>query len=810
MCLAIILKSKIFIHVRPLVFDMQKTTIHGRHRWPHYFMIGIMIAGLLIPLTAKISYSSILMQTSNSENGISIEEHTNIFYSIPKGAFDNNIEWDYVLHDSQTGFYRNPGYGTTNGTEKTGAVPVGQDVILRIRTLVDDVERVRIRYWDGMAASEHFIEMTIDSTADGYDYWIGTIPSPLIANDYYYGFYLIDGTDTDFYQDDQNDGGIGQMVNSRSDNDDWGIIFYDPDFVTPDWHKHTVGYQIFTDRFFNGETANDPQGDGSSGDITWWEWSDNSYSYPRTYVDKKEWGESPSGGNDYFGGDLQGVIQKVDYLDNLGIGMIWFNPISESPDNHGYSVNNYTSIQPYYGVIEDRTDGVVSNDQAGSLEVFSDLESDLAAVGIRVIYDAVINHASAQSYLFQRFDDSSFPAVPDMYPDIVGAFESFSSPYYNSFDFTSWPNDYDSWWGFKNIPTIIYDNPNSIAEETLITGDNSLFSFWQEHGVDGFRLDVPNMYQDGHESRDINQAIRNVVKANNPDDIIIGEIWDRANAWLTGTMQDGVQNMPFGENTISWLNGHMADDYYTNLLIYPQENYPSEAFYSLWTILGNHDTARIFTQLGEDINKMRLAASLQFTYPGVPMIYYGDEVGMTGASDPGCRKTFPWGNENQDILSYYQALIIMRNTYEVFQEGSFGILAENNDGIIAYKRELPSANESTAICVFNQKEYAQYANIPMLELPGIEVGDLLWDPLTGLNFTVTNNETLRILSPSQSTVILLKINAMSDDNITEDDDTSTQRIPFFFSIGNFIAVVMAVVIISKFSTQRMLKAKKLE
>ncbi|MHA1521177.1 MAG: alpha amylase N-terminal ig-like domain-containing protein [Promethearchaeota archaeon] len=715
-----------------------------------------------------------------SSFGIVSSSSTEDLQLFPKSAtFDNNVEWDYVLHDSRNGFYRNPGWGTTSGAFKTGAVPVGQDITIRIRTGANDVTQVILRYWNGMAGTETFLDMVVGDTHDGYDFWEIIITSPTEPNDFYYGFDLIDGTDTDYYHDDNSDGGVGKMYGARNTDQDWGIVFYDLAFETPDWHKHTVGYQIFTDRYFNGDTANDAVGDGSSGDITWWEWKNQTITYPRVYVETKEWGETPGGGNDFFGGDLSGVEQKADYLSDLGIGMIWFNPFSESPDNHGYSVNNYTSIQPYYGVIGDRTDGIVTNDQSGSLAVFASMESTLEDAGIRVIYDAVINHASAQSYLFQRFD-TSLPGVIDLYPDLDGAFENPGSPYRQTFDFSYWPTEYDSWWGFDNIPTIIYDNLGSVAEEQLITGDSSLFTFWQTHGVDGFRLDVPNMYRDGHESREINQRIRETVKTNNPDDIIIGEIWGRANAWVTGTMHDGVQNMGFRENTRDWLRGYLADEIYSGRLIYPQENYPSEAFYSQWTILGNHDTARILTELGDDVDLLLMAAGLQFTYPGVPMVYYGDEVGMTGGQDPGCRQTYPWGSENLIIQDHYKTLIAMRNDYEVFQKGSFEFLPEVADDIIAYKRELSSPENSTAISIFNRGENSQTVSFSTTDFPYLSPGDQLLDILsnTSVEFPITSEFSVQV--PPKSSVILVHgIPIPSDEPVDDEpvDDEPTDDTP---------------------------------
>ncbi|MHA1795855.1 MAG: glycoside hydrolase family 13 protein, partial [Promethearchaeota archaeon] len=557
---------------------------------------------------------------------------------------------------------------------------------------------------------------------------------------------------------------------------------------------------------FNGDPTNDPIGDGNSGDITWFEWDDGEHEFPRVYAEKKNWGENPTGGNDFFGGDLSGVIQKEDYLNNLGIGMIWFNPISESPDNHGYSVNNYTSIQPYYGKIAARDNGIVISNQNGSLQVFDQLQENLESAGIKVIYDTVINHASAQSFMFQRFDTSDHPGVVDLYPDIVGAYENPGSPYYHDFKFYTFPNDYDAWWGFDNIPTIIYDDPNSNAEELLVTGDSSLFTFWESHGVDGFRLDVPNMYQDGHSSRDLNQQIRNIVKANNPDAVVIGEIWGRANAWLTGTMQDGVQNMLFREDTINWVKGILSDEIYAGRLLYTQENYPSEAFRSLWTILGNHDTARILTELGENTYRLKIASALQFTYPGVPMIYYGDEVGMTGGADPGCRQTFPWGSENTDILSHYKKLINIRQSNEVFQQGSFNIYPCNIPDILLYTRELGTGPNSTAICVFNRGEDPLQVTLPESLSSKLATNQILVNLLDQTQTVeITNTSHVSFVVSGQTPVIFLNLlNPTSDDTSTDDSSTSSddsspgKSIPFIFSIGCLAAIITVMMILRNY------------
>jgi glycosidase len=761
------------------------------------FTILLLFFSILGNIGYSVNYETEINFGMQDNNRIQskIDEKNSV--PIPQQGHDNTVYWDGVYHNSREAYYRNPGWGTTSESNKTGAVPFNQEVILRIQTVKDDLETVKIRYWNGLAGIETFLDLTVVDSTNEFDYWEGIIPAPNYPSDFYYSFILSDGTDTDYYQDDLNDGGVGKMYDIFDGDQDWGLVFYDPEFKTPDWHKNAIGYQIFTDRFFNGDTTNDPVGNGiDTGDITWWEWDRDGNNVftgsdpQRTYTLKQDWGNTPVGGHDFFGGDLKGVQDKRDYLNDLGIKFIWFNPISEGPDNHGYSVDNYTSVDPYFGSIEGRDNGIVTNNASESIRIFDEMVSSLGELGIKVFYDAVINHCSAQSVYFQRFDTSISPfEVSDAYPAVDGAYESTGSPYYDWFQFSTWNHDYDSWWGFDNIPTMIYESAGGEIEQELITGENSLFTFWDDHGIGGFRLDVPNMYRDGEGSKHVNKLIRDKVKENDPDDLIIGEIWGRANAWLTGTMFDGVQNMPFRDRTIEWLKGIGSDSRYSNYLIYPQENYPPEAFYSLWTILGNHDTSRILSSLDEDINKLLLAATIQFTYPGVPMIYYGDEVGLLGIGDPGCRKTYPWDNENIDILGYYKNLTSIRTTYDVFRRGSFQILDDNAEKVIVFGRELIEETNQSAITVFNNIDSEVRINVNVSSLIDTYEGDLYVDLLNGnKTYEITTGNSLSIILPAYKSAILLK---------TYPDENNNNPLPVYVIVlisGSAISLIMIVII----------------
>ncbi|MHA1619653.1 MAG: alpha-amylase family glycosyl hydrolase, partial [Promethearchaeota archaeon] len=286
--------------------------------------------------------------------------------------------------------------------------------------------------------------------------------------------------------------------------------------------------------------------------------------------------------------------------------------------------------------------------------------------------------------------------------------------------------------------------------------------------------DVPNMYQDGDGSRYVNQLIRDEVKTNDPNDILIGEIWGRANAWLTGTMQDGVQNMPFGEDTIAWLKGG-SDALYSDHLLFSQENYPPEAFYSLWTILGNHDTARVLTRLDDDKEAVMLAATLQFTYPGVPMVYYGDEAGLAGASDPNNRGAYPWGSEDTTMQAYYQKLGLIRNTYPVLRTGSFELLPDNVEGIMVYGRELPGEQYPESVVLVNRLEDAVLVSVDASALTGLQYGDILQDVLgSDQEYTVgTSNALSVVIQPNSAQILVFEdLNWVAPTTTTDTTETS--------------------------------------
>ena len=682
---------------------------------------------------------------------------------------DNQISHEQVLHDSRNGFYRNPGWATT-GPYRTGAVPSGTPVRLRIRVAKNDLTACSIRGWDNDAMAEFLVPMSITSSDGTYDYWEGQVTFSK-AVDTYYAFRLTDGSAEDWYQDDAAcDGGIGAVTDTHQYTQDYSIVWYPSDFSAPTWHTRAVIYQIMTDGFYNGDTANDPVGTGYSGDVYWWEWdwsgSDGSNSgNRRSWIYKRPWGQSRSGGSDFYGGDFQGVRARIPYLTDLGVTAIYFNPWMESPDNHGYTVNDYKSVHPYYGVVNhrdsfDANTNIVVNDTAASLAVFDAMRMDLQAGGIRVISDMVLNHCSAQSRFFQRFEHISPDwNIDDPWPNEEGAYESQTSPWSDWFSFTTWNHAYTSWWGYNNMPQIQY--VGSTALQDLITGSASVFDFWDSHGVKGYRLDVNMDYADGNNSRTVNRAIRNKVKALDSDAVVIAEIWERANPWLVGDMCDGTMNYRFRSAVLDWVSGTSSTELLNNRLLVVQEDYPVAAQYASWALLGSHDTERVRTALGS-ADKQKLAAIFQFSHIGPPVIWAGDELGMTGGADPDNRRSMEWGlaTESNDVLALYKKLIYARTTYTPLSEGWAVPLLVGSD-IYAYGREVSGNNyASDAVIILNRADSNTAVTVDVSLLSGLAAGEKLSDALTGNTYTVSPNLTIALTVPSLNGVIL--VNSVAD------------------------------------------------
>ncbi len=470
------------------------------------------------------------------------------------------------------------------------------------------------------------------------------------------------------------------------------LTTYSKDYETPDWFKGGVMYQIFPDRFYKKGTMPDINGRIA-----------------------RKWGEEPSFrpneygkvlNNDFFGGNLQGIEEKLPYLEELGVSIIYLNPIFEAASNHRYDTSDYMNIDPILGTEKD----------------FQSLVNTAKSKGIRIILDGVFNHTGDNSVYFNKYGN---------YPS-VGAYQSKDSPYYSWYSFTNFPYDYESWWGIDILPEV---NENSEDYQRFIFDKGGVLKKWLSFGIGGYRLDVADELPDF-----FLQKLRKSVKESNPNAIIIGEVWEDASnkvayskrrEYLQGHELDSVMNYPLKESLISYIKTGNASGLLNTIRVLIN-HYPKQTVDCLMNILGTHDTARILTVLGgiycqnkeemsmpsaylsekdkeNAIKKLKMAAVLQYTLPGVPCLYYGDENALEGHIDPFCRRCFDWENLNEDLLKFYQKLGNIRKTYrEIFKDGEFCEIRVE-DGLMIYKR----SNDFGDVYIYVNNSSKPY----ILELP---------------------------------------------------------------------------------------------
>lgn len=479
---------------------------------------------------------------------------------------------------------------------------------------------------------------------------------------YYYGFYI--EKIGNIRCNNMQMGELGEEIN------DFLLTVYSKDYQTPDWFKGGVMYQIFPDRFCK---------EGVMTDIT-------------ERIARKNWGELPSYrpnaqgkvlNNDFFGGNLKGIQSKLDYLQSLGVTTIYLNPIFEAASNHRYDTSDYMKIDPILGTETE----------------FDELIKSAENHGIRIILDGVFNHTGDNSVYFNKYGQ---------YPS-VGAFQSKDSPYYSWYSFQEFPHKYSSWWGIDILPEV---NENSEEYQNFIFGKEGVLKKWLEFGIGGYRLDVADELPDF-----FLQKLRISVKESNPNAIIIGEVWEDASnkiayskrrEYLHGYELDSVMNYPLKDAIIAYiLSGNAFPLIATVRTLI--SHYPKQTLDCLMNILGTHDTARILTVLGgiycankdematknaylspenkeKAIQKLKMAAVLQYTFPGVPCIYYGDENGMEGHIDPFCRQCFDWDHLNNNLIGFYQTLGAIRKEYvDIWKDGEWQAL-NVQDGLIYFKR----------------------------------------------------------------------------------------------------------------------------
>jgi glycosidase len=713
-------------------------------------------------------------------------------------SHDNTIWWADLGHDSRSDTYRTP----------TGPVTTGTAVTLRLRAAAGDLTAARVRIWNDRTNTQSLHNMTLVATDDTYEWWQVTLPAYVAPTVFWYRFIAIDGTATAYYEDDATwDGGWGAVFDTSPDNS-YQLTIYDPAYHTPDWMKNAVVYQVFPDRFRDGDATNDTAaGSFFYGEAGGTIYRSTAADWNTVVCDPRQTGTPCSGtySKNFYGGDIQGLIDKLDYLQGLGVTAIYMNPVFASPSNHGYDTTNYLQINPSMG------------DQV----VFEALATQAHARGINLILDGVFNHVSSDSIYFDRYSRYTQ----------VGACESPASPYRTWFYFTDvtpgtgtcagsdgtpLAANYTSWWGYDSLPKLNSSLP-AVRDLVYADGTNSVAPFWLQW-ADGWRLDVGGDVDPGVLSDPANtywEEFRAAVHAVKPDAVIIGEEWGNGSSWLLGNEWDAVMNYQFSTAALGFWrdttfldNDHsigssagpinpLTPSQFENKMRSLEERYPAEAFQAMLNLFGSHDTSRALFMLDENaglndqtlyanpnydwsdaIARLKAAVILQMTLPGAPTIYYGDEVGLVGPmaysggkweDDPYNRQPYPWLDESgtpfythlqsqvsQDALyDYYADLTEARNDHPALRTGDYRtLLVDDTHGLYAFGRRITGTLPDAAIVVVNQDTTPQPV---VLDVAGyLTYGSTFTDVLTGGTFTVTPSGQINIPAvPARSGVVLV-------------------------------------------------------
>lgn len=548
----------------------------------------------------------------------------------------------------------------------------GEKITIRFRAGRDNLDRVYVVV-DGA-----YLQMKLQDRDEQFDYFAVEYQLDNKVIHYYFAFYI--GNVFGYYD-------ARGLVQETMECMWFRVI---PGFSTPAWAKGAVMYQIFVDRFCNGDPANDVE----SGE----------YVYLNKPVQKAaDWNQYPTGVGEFFGGDLQGVLDKMDYLQELGIEVIYFNPLFVSPSNHKYDVQDYEYIDPHFGCIveEESTQRYINrvtnkkNLEAGNA-LFAKLVEEAHKRGIRVLIDGVFNHCGSSHKWLDR--EQIYEQAGG---DEKGAYVHADSPYRTFFRFedsAGWPcnESYKGWWNHNTLPKLNYEESKELEEYILKIGQKWLAP---PYNVDGWRLDVAADLGDSLEyNHSFWQKFRTAAKKQNPDALILAEHYGDATPWLSGGEWDSVMNYDAFMEPVTWFLTGMqkhsdvfredmfgnADSFWYEIAKHAMAM-PSA--YTAMNELSNHDHSRFLTRtnrvagrvdiLGpeeaeQNIRKavLREAVAIQMTWPGAPTVYYGDEAGLCGFTDPDNRRTYPWGREDQELIAYHREMIRIHKSHQELRTGS--------------------------------------------------------------------------------------------------------------------------------------------
>jgi len=605
----------------------------------------------------------------------------------------------------------------------------GEKVRIRLRTARGNV------FAAVLITDETRVQMAVVESDDLFDYFEASFIVGEKITEYY---FLIWSGDKYYYYN---------QVGVSDEHDPLYNFKVMPGFKTPDWAKGAVMYQIFVDRFSNGNGSN--------------EVLNHEYSYLGKHIEKVyNWHSNPECDDirRFYGGDLSGVLNKLDYLQDLGVEAIYFNPLFVSPSNHKYDIQDYDFIDPHFTVIpydkgeilpEDTSDNIYAEryrnrvtdkrNLEASNNFFATFVSEIHRRGMKVILDGVFNHCGS----FNKWMDKQkiYGSERGYEP---GAYLTKESPYRDFFKFYSdnWPDndDYDGWWGHKTLPKLNYEGSKALEDYIIGIGRK-----WVSppYNADGWRLDVA---ADLGFSEEYNhkfwQRFRREVKEANPEALILAENYDASWKWLQGGEWDTIMNYEAFMEPVTWFLTGMekhSDHYRADLLnnheafygamLYHMSRMNCQSLQTAMNELSNHDHSRFMTRthgrcgrlntagsdaasLGIKPAIMREAVLIQMTWPGAPTVYYGDEAGLCGWTDPDSRRTFPWGREDTELIRYHKELIKIHRDYDTLKKGSLKFLAGSH-GIICYGRF--DRNHRFVIAINNNDTW-ETVDIPVWEL----------------------------------------------------------------------------------------------
>lgn len=673
-----------------------------------------------------------------------------------------SINQDTLFHDTTNQFCK---YDKKLGTY-TFILRAGKGTVSKALICMNEVELL----------------MQYKKTKGGFDYFQTTL---VLKNEpCRYHFKILNGGKVKFYN----------FFGTKDYLQEEGEFEITPGFITPDWAKGAVMYQIMVDRFCNGDTTNDVV--------------DNEYAYIGRGVEAvKDWSENPAtdGTRQFYGGDLQGVMDKMEYLRKLGVEVIYFNPIFVSPSNHKYDIQDYDYVDPHFGkIVKDGGTPIGQQEstnanadkykiRTGSLEnleasneLFIKLVEKAHENNIKIIIDGVFNHCGS----FNKWMDKE-----ELYRDNAnyapGAYESKDSPYHSYFKFTDENdnNSYEGWWGFDTLPKLNYEGSEKLCKYILDIGKK-----WVSppYNVDGWRLDVA---ADLSHSSEFNhkfwKKFRKVVKEANPNAIILAEHYGDAHSWLLGDEWDTIMNYDAFMDPVTWfltgVDKHSDNakpevrgdaDAFNNVMLYQMSRMQSESLLVAMNELSNHDHSRFLTRTNRMVGRIATSGSeaagintdeaifkqgvvMRMTLPGAPTIYYGDEAGVCGWTDPDNRRTYPWGRENLELIEFYREAICIHKQNQVLKTGSYLPLLWEKD-LLCYGR---FDEEDAILTVVNTSDEPKTIT-PQVYMLGSEDGTV-WERLIETNREFYNcgriksmqqGDVIEVTVKPNSSVIYRKLN----------------------------------------------------